>query len=264
MKSPQKSRKTSPPEKSPKKTGQLQRNASLAPKRTNSSVAKPTLILVGADKGGVGKTTLTRALLDYFALNGIEARAFDTEAPRGALKRFYPEETTIVDLTSPSDQMKIIDTAATTKAKVSVIDVRAGGLSPALTALDEIGFFDAVENGDFRFIMLHVVSPSISSLEEIAKIAPYVSDKNYFLIKNYINDTTFFEWDAETHAKYFDDVSKAGEMTIPKLDQSAYEHVEITGATFSAFIANKDFRRQTRGLFVCPTWICSRLARACC
>ena len=28
---------------------------------------KPTLILVGADKGGVGKTTVSRALLDFFA-----------------------------------------------------------------------------------------------------------------------------------------------------------------------------------------------------
>ena len=28
---------------------------------------KPTLILVGADKGGVGKTTVARSLLDYFA-----------------------------------------------------------------------------------------------------------------------------------------------------------------------------------------------------
>ena len=27
---------------------------------------KPTVILVGADKGGVGKTTVARTLLDYF------------------------------------------------------------------------------------------------------------------------------------------------------------------------------------------------------
>lgn len=52
---------------------------------------KPTLILVGADKGGVGKTTISRALLDYVARKNIMARAFDTENPRGTLHRFYPE-----------------------------------------------------------------------------------------------------------------------------------------------------------------------------
>lgn len=29
-------------------------------------MAKPAVVLVGADKGGVGKTTVARTLLDYF------------------------------------------------------------------------------------------------------------------------------------------------------------------------------------------------------
>ena len=96
---------------------------------------KPTVILVGADKGGVGKTTIARALIDYLAVNGVHTRAFDTEFPRGTLHRFHPEETTIVDLLSTSDQMKVIDTLNTAQVKVTVIDVRAGGLSLALEAL---------------------------------------------------------------------------------------------------------------------------------
>ena len=59
---------------------------------------KPTLILVGADKGGVGKTTVSRALLDFFARKNILTRAFDTENPRGTLKRFYPGLAEIIDL----------------------------------------------------------------------------------------------------------------------------------------------------------------------
>ena len=59
---------------------------------------KPTLILVGADKGGVGKTTISRALLDYFARKNVLTRAFDTENPRGSLRRFYPTITEVIDL----------------------------------------------------------------------------------------------------------------------------------------------------------------------
>lgn len=200
---------------------------------------RPTVIVVGADKGGVGKTTIARAMLDFLSLNDIYARAFDTETPRGTLHRFHPEETMIVDLTSISDQMKIIDTLNTSQARVSVIDVRAGGLSPALEALDEIGFFDAVKANEFRFILLHVLGPSIASLEEIAEIAPYVADANYFMVKNHVNDTTFFEWDPQTHAKYFEDVNTSGEVVIPKLNELAYEQVELAGTPFSTFIANQ-------------------------
>ena len=53
-------------------------------------MAKPAVILVGADKGGVGKTTVSRALLDYFIAHNIPTRAFDTEAPRGTEFLFNP------------------------------------------------------------------------------------------------------------------------------------------------------------------------------
>jgi hypothetical protein len=196
------------------------------------SKAKPTV-------GGVGKTTTARALLDYLDERNIFARAFDTEAPRGTLHRFHPDLTSIVDLTSTADQMKIIDTLNTTQVKVSVIDVRAGGLRPALGALREIGFLDAVRDREFGFILFHVLGSSIASLDEIAEVAPYVEDADYFLVKNHVNDTTFFEWDPVTHRKYFEKVKTAGEIVIPKLNELSYEQVELAGVSFSTFVANR-------------------------
>lgn len=203
------------------------------------SQVKPGVILVGADKGGVGKTTIARSLLDYLAGSNILSRAFDTESPRGTLHRFHPELTSVVDLTSTSDQMKIIDTLNTAEVKVSVIDVRAGGLSPALRALKDTGFLDAVRDGEITFVLFHVLGPSIASLDEIAEIAPYVEDAHYYLVKNHVNDTTFFEWDPVTHKKYFEKINTAGEIVIPKLNEMAYEQVEIAGTPFSTFVANE-------------------------
>ncbi|PWB83376.1 MAG: hypothetical protein C3F11_06945 [Methylocystaceae bacterium] len=200
---------------------------------------KPAVIVVGADKGGVGKTTIARALLDYLAANNVLARAFDTETPRGTLHRFHPDLTSIVDLTSTSDQMKIIDTLSTAQIKVSVIDVRAGGLEPALQALQDTGFLDAVSEGEVSFILFHVLGSSIASLDEIEEIAPYVEDAEYFLVKNHVNDTSFFDWDPVTHRRYFEKVRTAGEVVIPKLNELSYEQVELAGTSFSTFIANK-------------------------
>jgi hypothetical protein len=72
----------------------------------------------------------------------VPTRAFDTEAPRGTLKRFHPNVTEVVDITTIPDQMKIFDTLAEADAKVTVIDVRAGLLSGSLHALRDIGFLD--------------------------------------------------------------------------------------------------------------------------
>jgi hypothetical protein len=202
-------------------------------------MAKPAVIVVGADKGGVGKTTVSRTVLDYFSANNIPARAFDTEAPRGTLKRFHPAITEIVDVTSTSDQMKIFDTLNTAEASVTVIDVRAGLLSPTLASLRDIGFLDAAHSGQITFAVFHILGPSIASLDEIAETANFMSGAKYFLVKNFINNTSFFEWDQATYNSYFRKIKDATEITIPKLNEMAYEQVEVASVPFLKFVANK-------------------------
>jgi len=205
-------------------------------------MAKPTVILVGADKGGVGKTTVARTLLDYFGAHQTPVRAFDTEAPRGTLKRFHPDQTEVVDVTQVPDQMKIFDTLGSAAANVTVIDVRAGLLSSTLQALSDIGFLESAKKGQITFAVFHILGPSIASLNEIADTAHFVGDANYFLVKNRINDTTFFEWDPKTYNSYFKELKGASEISIPKLNEMACEQVEVASQPFVSFIANKTAR----------------------
>jgi hypothetical protein len=205
-------------------------------------MAKPTVILVGADKGGVGKTTVARTLLDYFAAHHTPVRAFDTESPRGTLKRFHPDVTEVVDVSSVADQMKIFDTLGSVEARVTVIDVRAGLLSATLRVLRDIGFIDSARKGQITFAVFHILGPSIASLDEIAETASTVGDASYFLVKNRINDTNFFEWDPATYDSYFKQINGAAEISIPKLNELACEQVEVASQSFVSFIANKNVK----------------------
>ena len=47
-------------------------------------MAKPAVIIVGADKGGVGKTTVARTLLDYLAAHQSHRSAPSTPSRRAA------------------------------------------------------------------------------------------------------------------------------------------------------------------------------------
>src|SRR5262249_6627665 len=132
---------------------------------------RPMVLMIGADKGGVGKTTIARTVLDYLDANGVAARAFDSEYPRGTFARFPSKATTIVDITAAADQMKMLDTLAEHDATVTVIDIRAGLLSRTLKAFTDVGFFDLVRAREFDFCLFHVVGPSVSSLEEIGDVA---------------------------------------------------------------------------------------------
>jgi hypothetical protein len=200
---------------------------------------KPTLILVGADKGGVGKTTISRALLDFFAHKNVLTRAFDTENPRGTLHRFHPSITEIIDLGNVAHQMRVLDTLESSKVPVTLVDLKAGNMTYALDLFERIGVLEAARNGAFTLGLFHVVGPSIASLDEIGEIAKYLQGVEYVVARNFINETNFFEWDQATHRKYFAQIPKAQEIDVPKLNEMAYEQVDVASVTFKDFIDDR-------------------------
>jgi hypothetical protein len=196
--------------------------------------------MVGADKGGVGKTTIARALLDHLHRNNVLARAFDTENPRGTLQRFYPNITEIIDLHNVADQMNVLDTLETAKVPVTVVDLKAGNLSYALDTFEKIGVLQAARDGMFEMGLIHVVGPAIASLDELQEVTPYVQGIDYYVARNFINETNFFEWDEKTYQRYFQNVNEAREIEIPKLNEMAAEQVDLANVTYKNFIDNKD------------------------
>ena len=198
---------------------------------------KPAVILVGSDKGGVGKTTVTRTLLDYYETKKVPTTAYDTEAPRGTLKRFHPDVTEIVDITSIPDQMHIFDTLK--PSDVTLIDIRAGLLSSTLSGLQDIGLIEAARKVQLSLGVFHLLGPSLSSLNEISEIAAFVNGTNYFLVKNMINNTAYFDWDPATYETYFKKTKHAHQLTIPHLNEMASEQVELASVPFTTFVANR-------------------------
>jgi hypothetical protein len=179
----------------------------------------PTVVIVGADKGGVGKTTVTRLLLDFYKANGITFRAFDTEYPSGALQRFFPEKAVIVDITKSDDQMKVFDEIEA--AQVTIVDVRAGLLTPTLTLLKEVGYFEAAQEGKMRIVVVHVLGPSTQSLGEVAGIVTALNGARHVPIANHINDTAF--------------EAPAGALVISKLDEAACKAVDAVALPFAEY-----------------------------
>ena len=100
-------------------------------------VVKPTLVFVGSQKGGVGKTTIARLILHWLEENRRSHVAFDTEVPFGSLIRFYREKTELADIDQVAAQMRIFDAAYNDKSgSVSIVDLRAGYLYNSWPLID--------------------------------------------------------------------------------------------------------------------------------
>lgn len=194
----------------------------------------PTLILVGADKGGVGKTTITRILLDYLKDKGARPSVYDTE---GALRRFYSYAKP-VDIETVAGQMEIFDAVPT--AGLTVVDMKAGSLSPTLRAMRNAGKLDKTDQGKERLVILHVLGSNKQSMEEIVDTHALLAEGGeHVLIENHAaKDGTFFKWHDDTRKSFFQFVTPAAQFEVPHLDTLASEDVDRCGSSFAGYIKN--------------------------
>src|SRR4029077_10048854 len=69
---------------------------------------------------------------------------------------------------------------------------------------------------------------------------PPISCRAQNTIWSRISSTTqFFQWDQATYNSYFHRIKDAVDLTIPKLNEMAYEQVEVSSVPFLKFVANK-------------------------
>lgn len=209
---------------------QLKRNKTPAPRGTSMSKI-PLVIMVGADKGGVGKTTVSRALDDYLIARGVAAKLFDSQWPSGDLVRFAPSAT-VVNIEAIEDQMKVFDALE----GVILLDVAAGQMSPTLQALDEAKLLREVRNGHVNLALLHVLGPTISSFNEVDQAARMVGGgTKHFIVKNHTNASGFFDWDKDSRFAIIFKQMAGLTIDIPQIPLRANEMIQKLGGSFTGF-----------------------------
>jgi hypothetical protein len=205
-------------------------------------MTSPLIIMVGADKGGVGKTHVCRAVRDYMETpalkNFVRPRLLDGQFPRGDMVQFCPGAE-IINITDISDQMKLFDTLT----GVTIVDIPAGQLGLMLRACDEARLLDDVRAGTLRMALMHVLGPSVASLDEIKEATSLLGTAaKHFIVKNHINETNFFEWDQDS--SYAKSLRALADVTIsvPHLDTVSNEAVQQAKLPYVEFVGSNASR----------------------
>jgi hypothetical protein len=204
-----------------------------------SPVIKPTLLIVGAQKGGVGKTTVARLLLHWLEENRRAHVAFDTETPLGSLIRFHDDKTELADITEVPAQMRIFDAVASDRSgSTFVVDLRAGHLYAMLDLLTDLRILRDAQEGAFDVVFLHIMGGSIESIREVSETLDRFSGAKHIIVTNPGNGADLSDWEAsEVRANFGRDGGV--EINIPALNKQAYLEIDRAGSTFAQFVGNK-------------------------
>lgn len=193
-----------------------------------ASVSPPaTFVFVGAHKGGVGKTTICKAIFDIFKLNEIKIHGYDTD-PYGWFSRSYPNSCQAIDLTEEDDSAL----AKVSPDVVNLVDVGAGKMELAIALINSL-------KANHKCFFVHVISQSKRSLEEVQELRKILVDVDYILVKNRWS-SGFGIYSDDQIRKYFDGIDELNTVEVPNIQRPEWDHANAAGASFLTIIANQN------------------------
>jgi len=222
------------------------------------------LFIVGGDKGGVGKTTVARLLVEYFEEMRKTPRVFDTEHPKGSLLRFHPKITRLIDVTTVKSQIEIFDSLQASRAP-HVVDLRAGTFSNVLSTFEDIAILEQLREGLLDITFFHVIGGNYEALGEVQDAMEQLPIDKHVVVKSHATDPDFVFW---SESAIRDQFLKAGgtEIAIPRLDELVYETVDTNSVPFRSFIQNKTLDGQPANFSLvlrgyCRKWVADIFAQ---
>lgn len=195
--------------------------------------------LVGGEKGGIGKSVLSRILAQYYIDKELPFKAFDADLSHGALMRYYTDFTSPVDIRNVESTDKIVEQAAESGQDV-IVDLPAQASFTIDQWMTETGLSDFCKEIGIILTIWHVLDDGTDSVRLLEKaIETHGEGPEFIVVKNYGrgSDFSFFE---ESEAKSKAEAVGARVIELPGLHAGAMRKIDRIGASLWAATNNKD------------------------
>lgn len=150
-----------------------------------------TIHFVGGEKGGVGKSVLSRLISQYFLDHNLLYAGLDADQSHNTLARFYPEFTSAINLDDYESADKIVETAVESDINV-VVDLPAQSerfLSQWMDDNDVTALFDDL---GIQFYYWYVVDDGRDSAKLVTNfLSRYAGKIPCTLVRNFGRGTDF-------------------------------------------------------------------------
>jgi hypothetical protein len=148
--------------------------------------------LIGGEKGGVGKSMVSRLLAQYFIDHDLPFIGFDTDRSHGALLRFYADYASPVLIDRYEALDEIVEIAVEQQGRRVLVDLAAQTDAPLVKWLDDSGVLDMQASGFFTLTYWHVMDTGRDSVDLLARLLDRFGARvNYVLVRNQLRGDDF-------------------------------------------------------------------------
>ncbi|RCJ19080.1 hypothetical protein A6770_32385 [Nostoc minutum NIES-26] len=220
------------------------------------------LVIVTGDKGGVGKSTFSRAMIQTYLDTNQNFAAFDADMSNPQIKRFYEKECTVLpldifkrgeadvflldelkDLINPPGKEK--DKEPPVGKSLFLLELPPQSIQFFRSFEEEMGFFKTVNKKlDMRVTMATVINRTKDSVNQLNHLRDFCGDKvDYIVVKNLFfgSKDSFERYDNSLLVKELALVNKSiPEICMPDLIAHAYDYLDEKNFSFAKGIEQSE------------------------
>jgi len=223
---------------------------------TANKIPSKRMVYTFNEKGGVGKTTCARGLLEIYRKLNINCLAFDADERSAQLHRYYNTNVHPVkkiNIFKIGEYDALLNDLHDEEPDVVLVDL-PGTSGEAFEQMErELALFEQAKILKYRITMVVVMSRTKDSVDALEKLMEYCKERqhdiDYVAVLNLFfgEDKKFTRWTNSELKKTFE--SEGGiQIRMPELYEEMYDFIDRENLTFSeaADSTNTTFTNRSR------------------
>lgn len=202
-----------------------------------------SLNFIGGEKGGVGKSVVSRALAQYFIDHQKPFIGFDTDRSHASFRRFYADYASrvIVDTYEGLDLIAsdFEDEMGETVDKNVIVDLAAQTAEPLARWVKDSDLLALLTEMNVKVNFWHVADGGKDSADLLGRLLDTYGDcASYIVVRNMGRGSSFTLLDKSPELKRAIDLGSLV-ITIPELHETSMRKIDAQNASFWAAINNR-------------------------
>lgn len=190
--------------------------------------------LIGGEKGGVGKSLVSRVLAQYLIDHSLPFLGFDSDRSHGALMRFYAGYASPVIIDSYESLDAIVEAAVENPDRRILIDLAAQTQQSLTRWMEESQLLEVAAELGLNIRYWHVMDNGRDSVDLLKRLLDrHGANLNYVLVLNQLRGEEFAMLDASGEKQRAVDLG-AQVITIRRLNEAAMSKIDAHSASFWA------------------------------
>ena len=202
-----------------------------------------SLNFIGGEKGGVGKSVVSRVLAQYFIDKGRPFTGFDTDRSHTSFTRFYSDFASPVIVDSYEGLDRLVtgfeDKSVGSEQKSVIVDLAAQTAAPLTRWIKDSDLFSVMSELGIAINFWHVADAGKDSVDLLGRLVnTFEAGPNYIVVKNQGRGSDFSQLE-ESPALEKAVALGAKVITLSQLHEASMSKIDRQNASFWAALNDR-------------------------